>query len=95
MVVSAPGAPWSVTDGGPVSFSHEYGGEDYNETLAIPGFDAPGFVPAAANPLVTWAPAADCGAASQWLCTASRRRIRPCVRYELQPRPTAASSHLA
>jgi hypothetical protein len=64
-VVTAPGAAggWAATDGAAVSFSHEYAGEDYNATLETPGWDQPGFAPAAANPAVPWAPAGDCSGA--------------------------------
>lgn len=53
---------WLATDGGPVSFTHEYAGEDRNASLEVPGWDSPGFDPAS-NALVSWAPAADCSAA--------------------------------
>jgi hypothetical protein len=56
------GAAWAGTDGGPVSFTHEYAGEDRNASLEIPGYDLPGFSPLA-NPLVAWAPAQDCSSA--------------------------------
>jgi hypothetical protein len=62
-LATSAGAPWLTTDGGPVSFSHEYAGEDRNASLEIPGYDMPGFDPQTANPLVSWAPAQDCGAA--------------------------------
>ena len=57
------GAPWAATDGGPVSFTHEYAGEDRNASLEVPGWDAPGFEPSSSNPLVAWAPAQDCSSA--------------------------------
>jgi hypothetical protein len=50
------------TDGGAVAFAHQYAGEDYNGSLATPGWDAPGFDPVASNPAVPWAPAVDCTA---------------------------------
>jgi hypothetical protein len=62
-VVSGAGGGWAATDGGPVSYTHEYAGEDFNGTLAVPGWDAPGFNPAS-NPLVAWTPAASCASAA-------------------------------
>ena len=35
-------ASWKST-GGPVTFSHVYGGEDYDARLELPGWDEPGF----------------------------------------------------
>jgi len=55
------GGAWTATDGGPVTFSHEYAGEDWDAALEVPGWAAPGFN-ASANPRVAWAPAADCSA---------------------------------
>ena len=64
-VASAAGAggKWLGTDGGPVSFAHEYAGEDFNESLRVPGFDLPAFDAAASNPLVAWSAVEDCSAA--------------------------------
>ena len=59
---SGADSPWSATDGGPVTFTHEYAGEDRNASLEVPGFDRAGFDPAA-NPLVAWSPAQDCTSA--------------------------------
>ena len=53
-------AAWLGTEGGWVTLSHQYAGEDSNATLATPGWDQPGFSPATSNPLVPWAPAQDC-----------------------------------
>jgi len=38
----ASDASWKST-GGPVTFSHVYGGEDYDARLELPGWDSPGF----------------------------------------------------
>ena len=62
-LTSTPGAAWQATDGGPISFSHEYAGEDRNASLEMPGWDKPGFMPAT-YPLVSWAPAEDCSASA-------------------------------
>ena len=53
---------WLATDGGPITFSHEYGGEDFHASLQTPGWDSPGFN-SSSNPLVPWTPARDCAAA--------------------------------
>lgn len=58
------GAAWLGTDGGPITFSHEYAGEDRDASLEVHGWDAPGFDPVTANPKVVWAPAQDCSAAA-------------------------------
>ena len=60
---STSAGAWAGTDGGAVTFTHQYAGEDGNESLATPGWDAPGFDPAS-NPLVAWAPAVDCSPAA-------------------------------
>lgn len=60
---SISGSNWTATDGGPITFSHEYAGEDWVGELDVPGWAAPGFDPRA-NPLVAWAPAADCTASA-------------------------------
>ena len=60
---TSAGGAWQATDGGPVSFTHEYAGEDRNASLEVPGWDRPGFQPAT-NPLVTWAAAEDCAASA-------------------------------
>jgi hypothetical protein len=52
---------WAATDGGPIVFTHQYAGEDFNASLAVPGWDAPGFV---TNPLVAWSPAQNCMSAA-------------------------------
>lgn len=53
---------WVATDGGPISFTHQYAGEDYNASLEEPDWALPGWAPA--NPLVAWAPAANCSGAA-------------------------------
>ena len=63
-LATSAGAAWQATDGGPLSFTHNYAGEDRNASLEVPGFDQPGFQPAASNPLVAWAPAQDCTASA-------------------------------
>jgi len=60
---SIPGAAnniWYATDNGPISFSHEYAGEDYNQTLDITGWNIPNNNIFTLNPLVTWLPAMNC-----------------------------------
>lgn len=52
---------WGSTDGGPVLFTHQYAGEDYNASLALPGWDQPGFSPQS-DPAVQWTPAVNCTA---------------------------------
>jgi hypothetical protein len=58
-VATAPGTAWMATDGGAVVFTHQYAGEDRNITLETPGWQLPGFNPAA-YPLVAWSPAVAC-----------------------------------
>lgn len=53
------GGEWMATDGGPITFSHQYAGEDYNSTLEVGQWDTPAFN-ATLNPLVQWGPAQDC-----------------------------------
>ena len=59
---TAPGGAWIGTDAGPLVFTPEYAGEDFDANFAVPGWAAPGFDPAASNPRVAWAPAAACTA---------------------------------
>ena len=55
---------WLATDGGPIVFNHQYAGEDWNASLEVPGWEGPGWSPAASNALVAWAPAANCTASA-------------------------------
>ena len=50
---------WMATDDGPIVFTHQYAGEDYDASRAMKGWDEPGFDPTA-NPLVTWSRANNC-----------------------------------
>lgn len=61
-VTSTPGA-WTATDDGPVTFTHQYAGEDLDLSRTVEGWDSPGFDPLA-NRLVQWAPAVDCSGAA-------------------------------
>jgi hypothetical protein len=56
---SSSSSSWIATDGGPISFSHEYAGEDYNESLSVFGWNQP-FFDITTNPLVNWTLAQDC-----------------------------------
>jgi len=50
---------WDSTDDGPISFSHEYAGEDYNASKEVTGWSQGDFK-TDSNPLVQWSPAQDC-----------------------------------
>lgn len=56
-VLSEQSAGWTGTDDGPITVAHEYGGEDFNASHVMPGWDRPGFAPGA-----PWIPANDCTA---------------------------------
>lgn len=49
VVSTSPGSDWMATDGGPIVFTHQYAGEDWNDTLAVPGWELPGFSPSAVS----------------------------------------------
>jgi len=56
---SSSSSSWIATDGGPISFSHEYAGEDYNQSLNVDGWNQPLF-DIQSNPHVNWTLAQDC-----------------------------------
>ena len=61
-VNSSAGSGWLGSDGGSITFTHQYAGEDQDAGLDTPGWDMPGFLPSASNPRVAWAPAQECAA---------------------------------
>jgi len=56
---STMGGAWTATDGGRMTFSHQYAGEDWSAALETPGWAEGGFDPTS-NPLVPWTAAVDC-----------------------------------
>ena len=59
VVSTSSGGAWLATDGGAVTFTHQYAGEDRNATLETRGWDAPGWMPDS-NSLVAWSSATNC-----------------------------------
>jgi hypothetical protein len=59
----ASGGGWLATDDGPITFTHQYAGEDFDASRDMPGWDSPGFDGFDASlrrRRVAWAAAADC-----------------------------------
>ena len=61
-VNSTPSGGWDATDGGPITFAHEYAGEDFNASLQVNGWSEGNFNKES-NPLVQWTAAQDCSGA--------------------------------
>jgi alpha-L-rhamnosidase len=54
---------WTATDDGPITFTHQYAGEDFDAARDMPGWDAPGFDGFDASlrrRRIAWAAASDC-----------------------------------